>query len=328
MAPSVQSNFPVLIQITDQSNPIFDRAQSTGNDIYFTLSDGITKLDHEIEYYKNTTTKELDAWVRIPTLSSSTDTIIYMYYGNSSALNQENPTGVWDSNFTTIQHLNETSGEHSDSTSNGSNSTVVNVTPQGSASGQINGADGFDGIDDQVRLNVRFTFGTPPPTPLITDTTGTIEAWVKPTGSPASEPTDVWELPPVVADLGGGLAIHRGSLGGQDRIWVYNWDDDQDVIGISYSVDEWVHIVWVHENGNLHAYKNGQEVAGSPISSGNTWGNFMILGTSNVSSNSFNGLIDEVRTSNVDRSADWILTSFRNQDSPGTYLTFGNEEVF
>ncbi|HDO25293.1 MAG TPA: DUF2341 domain-containing protein, partial [Nitrospirae bacterium] len=83
MAPSDQSDFPVLIKITNQNDPVFANAQSNGDDILFTSSDGTTRLDHEIEYYSSSATKELDAWVRIPSLSSSSDTVIYMYYSNS-----------------------------------------------------------------------------------------------------------------------------------------------------------------------------------------------------------------------------------------------------
>ena len=73
------SNFPVLISTTDadwiedsQATP-GHVAQTDGGDILFTASDGITKLDHEIETY-NPATGELVAWVKVPTLSGSTDT--------------------------------------------------------------------------------------------------------------------------------------------------------------------------------------------------------------------------------------------------------------
>src|SRR5690606_13283911 len=35
----------------------------------------------------------------------------------------------------------------------------------------------------------------------------------------------------------------------------------------------------------------------------------------------FNGIMDEVRLSNVIRSADWIATEYNNQNSPGTFYT-------
>jgi hypothetical protein len=37
------------------------------------------------------------------------------------------------------------------------------------------------------------------------------------------------------------------------------------------------------------------------------------------------GLIDEVRVSNVQRSADWLLTTYRNIAFFGTYWALGSE---
>jgi biopolymer transport protein ExbB len=58
-------------------------AQTDGGDIMFTAGDGVTKLDHEIEKY-DPTTGELVAWVEVRSLSGSTNTDIYIYYGNTS----------------------------------------------------------------------------------------------------------------------------------------------------------------------------------------------------------------------------------------------------
>ena len=40
-----------------------------------------------------------------------------------------------------------------------------------------------------------------------------------------------------------------------------------------------------------------------------------------------NGLIDEVRISNTARSADWIATSYNNQNDPASYETVGSESA-
>src|SRR5206468_1861857 len=47
------ANFPVLVSRTDTD--LQSKAQSTGNDILFTSSDGTTKLSHEIEKYVSST---------------------------------------------------------------------------------------------------------------------------------------------------------------------------------------------------------------------------------------------------------------------------------
>jgi len=40
------------------------------------------------------------------------------------------------------------------------------------------------------------------------------------------------------------------------------------------------------------------------------------------------GIIDEVRISNTPRSANWLLTEYRNQNDPSTFYTVGSEESF
>ena len=62
------ANFPVLVSRTDTD--LQSKAQSTGNDILFTSSDGTTKLSHEIEKYVSGT-GELVAWVKVPSVSGS-----------------------------------------------------------------------------------------------------------------------------------------------------------------------------------------------------------------------------------------------------------------
>ena len=49
LVPAAQANFPVLLSFTDAH--LGALAQATGNDILFTLNDGTTKLNHEIESY-------------------------------------------------------------------------------------------------------------------------------------------------------------------------------------------------------------------------------------------------------------------------------------
>ena len=108
------TNFPVLISLSGDSN-LASFAQANGDDIVFTNQDGTVVLAHEIDYYNSGT---LQAWVNVTSLSSTTDTVLYMYFGNATCPNQENPTGVWGSSFVMVQHMQETSGVHYDSTSN------------------------------------------------------------------------------------------------------------------------------------------------------------------------------------------------------------------
>ncbi|KPJ58234.1 MAG: hypothetical protein AMJ46_14495, partial [Latescibacteria bacterium DG_63] len=122
-----------------------------GYDIIFRASDGITQLDHEVEKYVPST-GELVAWVRIPTLSGSSDTTIYLYYGNSTITSPtENPTGVWSNGYVGVWHLAESSGDALDSTSYETNGALSGGVTQG-ATGKVGPAYAFDGIDSQVDM--------------------------------------------------------------------------------------------------------------------------------------------------------------------------------
>ncbi len=64
MTNTDQTEFPVLIKITDPANPVFDNAQANADDILFTSPDGMTQLAHEIGKYDSSVgNKELIAWV-------------------------------------------------------------------------------------------------------------------------------------------------------------------------------------------------------------------------------------------------------------------------
>src|SRR3989304_762047 len=66
------TNFPVLINLTSDAG-LAANAQADGDDILFTSSGGATQLSHEIEKY-GSSTGALVAWVKVPSLPSSTDT--------------------------------------------------------------------------------------------------------------------------------------------------------------------------------------------------------------------------------------------------------------
>ena len=159
------TNFPVLISRTDTDWKDTGNGgyvgQSDGGDFVFTSSDGTTALNYEIEKYTSTS-GELVAWVKIPTLSSVSDTDIYIYYGNVSVADQQNSVGVWDSNYQVALHLDESPANningHIDSTGNLYNATpynfgsVPNSTTDGT--GKIDGGDTFDGTNDYLATDL------------------------------------------------------------------------------------------------------------------------------------------------------------------------------
>ncbi len=83
-----QENIEIPIEITDQNAAIFDFAKSDGSDIVFTDSDGVTKLTHAVSNFE-AGSSTFNAWVTVRKLTSQTDTILYLYYGNSKPISQQ-----------------------------------------------------------------------------------------------------------------------------------------------------------------------------------------------------------------------------------------------
>ncbi|MFE3846204.1 DUF2341 domain-containing protein, partial [Thermoplasmatota archaeon] len=314
-------NFPVLITISSDDN-LSDtgQCQVDGDDIAFTDVGG-NQLSHEIELF-NSGTGELLAWVKVPSLSGSVNTSLYLYYGNPSAVSQEDVNGVWDSDFTLVQHLNETSGTHFDSTSYGNDGTLgggtyINVSQ--TAVGMIDGADSFNGTDGHVDCGTSSD---------LEPGTGdfTFEAWVK-----RASITNGYNA--IVAKR------HSNSAG---FIW---WLTDTNGLRFfsvagnlqygSIADTNWHHIaVTLDRDGYGVVYKDGVSVGSLDIS-GNTGSvsspRLFSFGQQTQSASAFNqpfnGTIDEVRVSKTPRDSSWIKTEYNNHQYPGLFHNKGPEEV-
>ncbi|MCA9933506.1 MAG: LamG domain-containing protein [Ardenticatenaceae bacterium] len=178
----------------------------------------------------------------------------------------------------------------------------------------------FDGTTDYIILDETSSIMAP----TWVDTK-TVSLWIKPTGTPfCLAPADVARCDNIFGDRARWWGISRGDIGGQDRIWIWNYDGDYDRIGVEYTVDEWAHITLVHDGGVLYAYKNGVEVGQTPSSTTeqpNT-GALPILYIGGMIINSsrnytFEGAIDELRIWNTARTGDEIRRDMYRTDLGG-----------
>lgn len=120
----------------------------------------------------------------------------------------------------------------------------------------------FDGTSDFVRLAETASMMASGWT-----NTKTVNLWVKPTGTATCTNPDVAQCDAIFGDRARWWGISRGAIGGNDRIWVWNYDGNYDVVAVPYNVNEWVHIALVHGGGVLAAYKNGVLVGSVPSGS-------------------------------------------------------------
>jgi hypothetical protein len=315
-------NFSVLISILDSD--LRNEVQPDGDDIAFSI--GTEWLDYEIELFNqtyNNTHAQLVVWVRVPSLSTSIDTNIKMYFGNSTMSRQENPTEVWDSNYKGVWHLSENPAggapQIKDSTSPYSNGTTSGMISTDQVAGQIDGSLEFDGNDEYVN------FGNP--TELQITGAMTVEAWFRATdigntyliskNGPSGQRG--WDLSFDAVNVTHGSVMFRYCLNGNGHI---------DTVGeVNVTIGEWHHVVGVF-NPSTYArfFLNGQlvdENTTNILSSQYNATNTVDFGTRSDLTNYYNGTIDEVRISNSARSADWILTEYNNQHDPSSFYSVG-----
>jgi Concanavalin A-like lectin/glucanases superfamily/Domain of unknown function (DUF2341) len=301
------TDFPVLVKITGTSNPLFSKAQSTGNDIRFTQADGSTKITHEVEYY-NSTTGTLCAWVRVPALSNTVDTNIYMYYGcaNAASVTAE-ASNTWDPNFIMVHHLAQTSGHHLDSTASANNSTLEALTAQGTQVGTIDGADTFNGTSDHV---------------ITTTTNATISA-----GSICILANETATAKTYMSGCYNGAYLNRLYLYDSAEVfWIdFSGLDISSTFTIPLNTWHYYALTWSSTTAYIVYVDGVAKASGTAATALTAIPPSNYLGAYPDNSKWWTGKIDEFRWSKTQRSAAWLLTEWNNMSSPSTFITLATE---
>lgn len=321
------TNFPVLISDTYDGTGGEPDLRDTGNgggvqssngwDIRFETTSG-AQLDHELETYTNTTGL-IVAWVEVGTVDHDDNTVIYMFYGKSGlGATEENITGTWNSAYLGVWHLNETTGQHHDATSNDNDSTTVTVTTQGTATGQVDGADTFAGAS-----NNRVTL---PNIPLTTALT--LQAWVYPTAFGSwAKILNKAHTSNVAPYMNYSLSNNDASPPKVRGEIAVSGTSCQILSTTALTLSTWTFAVFTWDGTNMNIYLDGSSDAAPVAQEGpiDTIAQVTEIGYNTVYvAQDWTGDIDEARISNVARSADWITTEYNNQNSPGTFYSMGS----
>jgi RHS repeat-associated protein len=322
-----QTNFPVLISGTYSYLATTANggnvSSATGYDIIFSPdAAGSSILDFEQESYSSST-GAINYWVRVPAVSHSTDTVIYMFYGNSSvSTDQFNKAGVWDSSYALVSHLSDSAPNTTvaDSTSNANTLTNQANTSNKTAAGKINngltynGSSDYSGVANNSSLNIQ-------------SSAITLEVWAKPTNSTAASSERL-----IVKEVSGNTypyvryGLFRATSGSSQLTFWISTGGFTNVSGGSTSAGTWTHAVGVYDGSTMTLYVNGSSV-GTASQSGNIGASStpLVLGAdTEASMEYFNGILDEARISNIARSADWVATEYANQNNPSTFYNVGS----
>ena len=118
---SIPDDLPVLIFL-DASNFNFDQAQPNGEDIRFVAANH-TPLPYEFDIYDKG--KQLARiWVRLSGVPKNRPTYFFMYWGNASATDAQDPASLWRE-CEGVWHFSDSTDPYRDSTGKNINPTIT-----------------------------------------------------------------------------------------------------------------------------------------------------------------------------------------------------------
>ena len=314
------TNFPILVNITDSD--LASKALDNGSDIAFTLIDNSTQLNHEIESFDGGT-GALVAWVNVTSLSHDSDLVINMYYGNVGASNQQNPTGTWDSNYIRVYHMDDLTTSTIDDSTETSDGTKL------SANNPLKYSDGI--VDDGQDFSSDYIiFGgiedIPPDY--------TVEFWASPDNIADSNGAIFITVPPYFAF---GFYVTADEIIIGNSAFRKGFDD----ISAYLTNDVWNYWTGVVDASNdMDLYRDGKLMVLDDVVNYFSSFDYDRMGCrdssatdgTNTLSRYLDGKLDEVRISDILRSADWINTCYNtvnnaSVDCANPFLSIGSEQT-
>jgi VCBS repeat-containing protein len=326
MRSQALNDFPVLVTL-DATKIDYNLTQNNGNDLRFVDADG-TLLDHEVENWDESGVSRV--WVRVPTISASSNAdFIWMYYGNDSAVDGQNSTGVWSSSYDAVYHLNEAANADgdvlSDSTANGFHGTNLGSTD---ATGPAGNGQSFDGINDRIDLGGNRAF--------VRQASGaTLSAWIAPdvvTGirhivgvSHATDPRYSRAV----------IEVHNSEI----RVYGRSHDTGFNILAFATTITSpltagaWHHVAATinYASNSIQIFVDGvqQSALGFPVFLATATPDTNPMAASigaeeNGTGLFFDGKLDEVRIERTVRSAEWVSAQYAS--ATGTLLNFNAEE--
>lgn len=290
-------------------------------DLFFTSdSAGQTPVTWEFESYDATTGTAV-VWVKLVNINATTDVVFYAFYGDASinTFHGGSLGAAWNSAYLGIWHLPDGSTIFPyDSTANTDDGSASNVT---SATGVADGGGSFNGSDSIINMGADAVLR---PSGAVT-----IEGWVIPAtdGQPNFATIAVQEFTFPRSDPFIAYKIGSNFNGNETFEFEVTTGGSGHMLlsGVPHVADTPYYVVGVYDGTTQSIYVNGTLANSQSVSgtiSYDAAGRFSI-GANSAAGEVTDGVIDEVRVSNVARSADWIATQY-SMMTAGGFLTVGN----
>lgn len=315
---STLNNFPCLVIIPTEVGSIADG----GDSIRFLATDHATEWDYEIELWDGAS--DSFVWVEIPEILSGTDTEFYMYYNNTAASDNQNPTGVWDSNFISVYH----GGDWTDATSN-----YYNLTTGGSPSIVVSQQIG-SGMDFTGSATGDYVFNGTYYDVASGGDSYTIECWINVDASDAANRYAAVFIAPEVATANQ-LSIYPLTMPGNYQAVINDDVGDSTMTSTTTGqLNQYYYLAstFTSASGSLRVNASSEDTyVGQTHDFTDLTETNITLGLNIFNADWLNGQLDEIRVSKSVRTADWLNACFHNQNRSthlGDFLDMGIETNF
>jgi hypothetical protein len=318
------ANFPVMVDLQNLPVQFFNNVKSDGGDIRVTAGDGLTELPVEIVSI-DTVGKKGELYFKANILATSTANTFYIYYKNAAAdLYSASATygknNVWSAGYVLATHmadLTTATVENSKGTPNGTKNSANN--PQGVTTGKLYNAQDFSG--DAVDF-----------ASLLTGDVFSFSGWIKADNLTGSGETATFGYTIFGNSASNYTWLTAGGTGytSELRFCAFNSGSTcpASTAGANLTVGNWYHVALsTTRNGVSKILVNGEEKASFIASNSALNGNFTIGDLRVGRGIQFDGMIDEVRVSNVIRSNAWLNAEFKNTSTTTSFYTVGGFEL-
>ena len=322
--------FPVNITLSSgtgitgfDATAVFDELGSDANRKKIAITDSDDNQCYvEIERW-DWANEEANLWTKVPIVRSDEDTILYLYYdatvsGNTTYVGDTGEAAaqaVWDSNFLAVWHMaQDPDGDGADAIKDSTDNTN-DGTPDGTmltedlVEGMIGKAIDFDGSDDHVGFGDVLDFDKDDPL--------TFEVCTNADEGGAT--IFVIAKEDNFVNAAGYHLTYAAAGSAQFSLRSDQSTDIISVVGTANVRGSWHYVAATYDgslaNTGLNMYENGapntDTRSGGPLTDSTLTNELFQFGCrEGCQANHYIGILDEVRISNIDRSAAWIKATY------------------
>lgn len=322
---STLTDYPLYVDLSQMPSSFHSSVQADGDDIRASKEDHSTGLEVELVWI-NTGATSGEFYVKVPSVSSSSDTVIYLYYSSPSATAYPTPENVW-TNYMGVWHMHA-AGDAAQPSATGESAIdadPVNLESGDSVAGIAGNSIDYDGSNEYHSIPQ-----TDASAHLSPDTTHSLSLWFYPDdatdGTMAANQLDSTSKGIGAWIYGGNV---KGSMGGTGNYWT-----NLSISASTYMTTgawNYFHLTFVSGSTGWLRLANAANGMLQDVYAGSTTGhNFAsqpFYFARRPSGDYYHGRIDEIRVTDSNTSSAYHNAEYDNYMNFSTFTTVGTEET-